>query len=343
MLQLAREEPHLDPITIRYLSGHDVAALALDNDEILDAIEASLVAQGNRQTVIEPRMHLRPDPDIDGHFNVLRGYIGPSGQAGIKIVGDFHGNYRHGLPSEFGLLNLFDGRTGTPRAVLDATGITEMRTGALTAIGARHLAPSKPRILGHIGARGTAYWNVRLLDHLFDFDEIRVHSRRAESRNAFAERLEADLGKAVRVTENWRDCLEGADILVEASRLTQPEPLFKTEWLRPGTLVIPYGTMSTVEDDITDRVDKLVVDDWGQCLIGPFGCLRRHVDSGRVTRDSIHAELGEICAGHLPGRETDDEICLFWHRGLSTSDIALGQAMLEKAERLGIGHTLPYA
>ena len=281
-------------ITIRYLSGHDVAALELGNDEILDAIESSLCAQGNGETVIEPRMHLVPSQAVDGHFNVLRGYIAPGNHAGIKVVGDFHNNYQQGLPSEFGLLNLFDGSTGQPRAVLDATGITEMRTGAVTAVGAKYLAPRQPRILGHIGARGTAYWNVRLLDHLFDFDEIRVHSRRAESREAFAARLEADLDKPVRVTEGWRECLDGADILVEASRLTEPQPLFKSDWIKPGALVIPYGTMSTVEDDITDRMDKIVVDDWGQCLIGPFGCLRRHVDSGRVTRESIHGELGEV-------------------------------------------------
>jgi alanine dehydrogenase len=331
-----------NPITIRYLSGHDVARLALDNDEILVAIEASLRAQGNGETVIEPRMHLRPNQSVDGHFNVLRGYIAPGNTAGVKIVGDFHNNYQQGLPSEFGLLNLFDARTGQPRAVLDATGITEMRTGAVSAIGAKYLAPSHSRVLGHIGARGTAYWNVRLLDHLFDFDEIRIHSRRPESRAAFAARLEADLGKSITVTDDWRSCLEAADILVEASRLTKPEPLFKSAWIKPGALVIPYGTMSTVEDDITDLMDKIVVDDWGQCLIGPFGCLRRHVDSGRVTRESIHGELGDICAGRIAGRESDDETCLFWHRGLSISDIALGSAMLAKAERLGIGHTLPY-
>ncbi|MDJ0778529.1 MAG: ornithine cyclodeaminase family protein [Gammaproteobacteria bacterium] len=333
----------MQPITIRYLSGHDVAALELANDEILDAVEQALRAQGEGRTVIEPRMHLVADPDCGGHFNVLRGYIGPGNNAGVKVVGDFHGNYRLGLPSEFGLLNLFDGRTGQPRAILDATGITEMRTGAVTAIGAKYLAPSRPRVLGHIGARGTAYWNVRLLDHLFDFEEIRVHSRRADSREAFGERLALDLGKPVRVVDNWRDCLEGADILVEASRLEQPEPLLRTRWIRPGALVIPYGTMSTVEDDITDIMHKIVVDDWGQCTVGPFGCLRRHVDSGRITRASIHGELGEICAGRITGRERDDETCLLWHRGLSTSDIALGVAMLDKAERLGLGMELPYA
>ncbi len=333
----------MQPVSIRYLSGPDIARLALDNDEILDAVEQGLRAQGEGATVIEPRMHLVPDENVPGHFNVLRGYIAPRNIAGVKVVGDFHQNYTRGLPSEFGLLNLFDGDTGQPRAVLDATGITEMRTGAVTAIGARYLAPPTPRILGHIGARGTAYWNVRLLDHLFDFDEIRVHSRRPESRDAFVQRLEADLGKPVSACDDWRSCLDGADILVEASRLTEPQVLFRTEWIRPGALVIPYGTVSAVDDDITDIMDKIVVDDWGQCLVGPFGCLRRHVDSGRVTRETIHGELGEICAGKISGRESDDETCLLWHRGLSTSDIALGLAMLDKAERLGIGHTLPYA
>lgn len=333
----------MSSIELRYLSGHDIKALQMSNDEILEAIEGSLRAQGNGETVIEPRMHLIPDPSFEGHFNVLRGYIAPGNVAGVKVVGDFHNNYLQGLPSEFGLLNLMDGKTGQPRAILDATAITEMRTGAVTATGAKYLAPSRPKVLGHIGARGTAYWNVRLLDHLFDFDEIRVHSRRAESRNAFAEKLQEDIAKKITVTDNWQDCLQGVDILVEASRLTRPEPLFRSSWIKPGALVIPYGTMSTVEDDIVEHIDKIVVDDWGQCLVGPFGCLRRHVDSGQITRDSIHAELGEICAGKRPGRERDDETCLFWHRGLSTSDIALGAAMLAKADRLHIGHRLPYA
>ena len=332
-----------EAISIRYLSGPDIASLAMTPDEILAAQESCLRAQGKGDTVIEPRMHLMPDPAFRGHFNVLRGYIASIGVAGVKIVGDFVDNYQRGLPSELATLNLMDARTGTPRAVIDATAITDMRTGAMTAVGAKYLAPSRPRVLGHIGARGSAYWNVRLLDHLFDFEEIRVHSRRPESREAFGRRLETDLGKSITVTDNWRDCLAGADVMVEASRLDAPQPLFETVWVKPGALAIPYGTNSTVEDDFTDVFDKIVVDHWEQCLIGPFGCLRRHVDSGKVTRESIHGELGSICAARLTGRESDDETILFWHRGLSISDIALGHAMLEKAERLGVGHTLPYA
>ncbi len=335
-------------LNLTYLNAPDVAALALTDDEILRAVEDGLRAQGEGRTVIEPRMHLAPGRDdegraIDGHFNVLRGYVAPLRFAGVKVVGDFVDNYRAGLPSEMGLLNLFDPRTGQPLAVIDAAGLTDMRTGAVTAIGARHLARRDSRILGHVGARGTAYWNVRLLDHLFDFEEIRVHSLRSESRAEFAARLTRDLGKPVTAMEDWESTVRGADIVVEASRLPSPEPLLRTEWIKPSALVVPYGTMSAVELDLTDIMDKLVVDDWGQCATGQLGALRAHVETGKLSATTLHAELGEIVAGRKPGRERVDETILLWHRGLSLSDIALGAAMLAKAAARGIGQTLRYA
>jgi len=328
---------------LEYLNGPDVAALALTDDEILAAVEAGLAAQGRGETVLEPRVHLAPDPAFNGHFNVLRGYVAPLALAGVKVVGDFVDNWKQGLPSEMGLLSLFDPRTGRPVAIVDAAGLTDMRTGAVTAIGARHLARRDSRVLAHIGARGTAYWNVRLLARLFRFDEIRVHSKRPESREAFAARLAQDLGRRVLATADWEACVRGADIVVEASRLEAPEPLLKTSWITPGALVVPYGTMSAVELSLTDIMDKIVVDDWGQCRQGRFGSLRAHVEAGKLTETSLHAELGAIVAGLRPGRQSDAETILLWHRGLATSDVALGARMVEKAKRLGIGQRLRYA
>ncbi len=327
---------------IEYLGGPEVQQLNLTADEILNSVEQGLVAAGKGETVIEPRMHLTPDPQGDGHFNVLRGYVAPLDYAGVKIVGDFYNNYKQGLPSEMALLNLFCPRTGMPRAVIDAAGITDMRTGAVTALGAKWLAPQNPRILGHIGARGTAYWNVFLLDHLFDFDEIRVHSRRPESRDAFAEKLSDDLNKQVIATDNWKDCLQGADIMVEASRLPEPTPLFETQWVRAGSLVVPYGTMSSLPLDFVDQIDKFVMDDLGQMRAGHLGALRPHIDAGKISEQSFYAEIGEIATGLKPGRESADETILFWHRGLATSDIALGAYMLTKARKLGLVQNLVY-
>jgi alanine dehydrogenase len=330
----------VNALALTYLNGDDVAALALTDDEILDAVRAVLGAQGRSETVIEPRVHLFPR-GANGHFNVLRGAT--PGHAGVKVVGDYVANHELGLPSELALLLLMDPLTGVPAAILDATAITEMRTGAVTAIGAEHLARRDARVLGHIGARGTAYWNVRLLSRVLpQLAEIRVHSRRPESRDAFAGRLRDDLGREIRAVDSWEECVRGADVVVEASRLTEPAPLLRTEFVKPGALVVPYGTVSAVELELTDIMDKIVVDDWGQAGSGPLGALRAHVDSGRLSRDNLHAELGEIVCGAKPGRERPDETILFWHRGLSITDVALGEALLTKARARGIGARLRY-
>jgi ornithine cyclodeaminase len=333
----------MPPLYITYLNRFDIEELKITDDEILDAIESSLAIQGRGEAVIEPRMHLEPGVS-NGHFNVLRGALKePIDYAGVKVVGDFVDNYKIGFPSELAVLLLMDPRMGAPRAILDASGITDMRTGAVTAVGAKYLARKNSKVLGHIGARGSSYWNVRLLDHLFDFDEIRVHSRRPESREAFGAKLERDLSKKIIVTDDWQSCIEGADIVVEASRLDKPTPLLLTEWIKPGAFVVPYGTMSAVELSLTDIMGKLVVDDWGQCKGGKFGSLRAHVEAGKLSETTLYAEMGQIVAGLKPGRENDAENILFWHRGLSLSDIALGHAMLQKSERLGIGQRLRFA
>ena len=333
----------MPPVYLDFLNRFDVEALELTNAEIIDAIETQLRLQGEGHTTIQPRVFLEPGV-ARGHFNVLRGAIGADvNRAGVKVVGDFVDNYQLGYPSELATLLLLDPAMGAPRAIIEASGITDMRTGAVTAVGAKYLARPGSKVLGHIGARGSSYWNVRLLDSLFQFDEIRVHSRRPESRNAFADRLTQELGKRVVATEDWQSAIEGADIVVEASRLVAPEPLLRTRWIKPGALVMPYGTQSAVEDDLTDVMAKLVVDDWGQCANSKWGALRSHVDSGKLSVATLYAEMGQIVAGLKPGRESEDERILFWHRGLSLSDIALGHAMLEKAKRMGVGQRLRFS
>ena len=170
-----------------------------------------------------------------------------------------------------------------------------------------------------------------------------MHSRRPESYRPFAERLSCDLGREVRPVDDWQSCLEGADILVEASRLVAPEPLFKTAWVKKGACVVPYGTNSALELSLTDVMDKILVDDWGQARAGKLGALRAHVDAGKLSEATLYGELCEVVAGRKPGRQSADETILFWHRGLSLSDIALGHAMLQKAAANRIGQHLRFA
>lgn len=329
-------------LTLRFVSGPDIDRMELSREAILGAVEGAVRAQGDGQVVLEPRVHLQPPNGGRGHFNVLRGHLGPARVSGIKVVGDFVDNYHYGLPSELALVTLYSPETGAPLAIVDGTMITAARTGAMTALGARHLARPDSKVLGHVGTRGTAWWNVTMLDDIFDFDEIRVTSLRPESRDDFACRLSRELGKQVRAVPSPEAALIGADIMVEATRLTSPEVLLRTNWVAPGAFVVPYGTISAVELSLTSVMDKIVVDDWHQASAGPFGALRRHVDGGLLTRDNLYAELGQIVSGQLPGREAPEERILFWHRGLAITDLAVAHFVWRRAEDLDLGTVLTY-
>jgi len=328
-------------IDILFLSKEDVDALDLGLDEVLDAIEAGLRAHGEKKVIMPSKDHLALDYP-EKLFNILKGYVEPVDVAGVKVIGDFQKNYEHNLPSELALITLYRPETGAPFAIIDGTLITWMRTGAVTAVGAKYLAVEKPRVLGHIGARGTAWYNVAMLDHLFDFEEIRVTSKRPASRERFAEQMAAQLGKPVVVKESTEATVRDADIIIDASRLLEHQVLVRDAWVRPGALIQPYGAVLSVEPSLPFTVDKMVVDDWNQCQRSQYGQFAGLIQAGELRGEHIYGEIGEIVAGLKPGRDSAGERILFWHKGFAISDIMLGHLAYQKAVERGIGTWLPY-
>ena len=134
------------------------------------------------------------------------------------------------------------------------------------------------------------------------------------------------------------EAVDGADIVIEATRLEQPEVLIREAALKPGALLVTYGWVMAVDPELPRRVDKLVVDDWEQCRHG--GQLHPLIARGDLGREHVHAEIGQIVTGARAGRETPDERILFWHRGFAISDIVLGARLLAEAERQGVGTML---
>lgn len=111
--------------------------------------------------------------------------------------------------------------------------------------------------------------------------------------------------KKITITKNSQECLEGADIMVEATRLMEPQPLLRTAWVRPGNFVVPYGTICANEITLTDVMDKDRRRRLGQCKEGgKLGQSRPHVRAGKLTKETLYAELGEIVAGKKPGAKT---------------------------------------
>jgi ornithine cyclodeaminase len=328
-------------LEILFLGKEDVESLNLSLGQVMDAVEDGLRAHGLKQTEMPSKDHLSIH-DPEKHFNILKSYIKPLNIAGVKVISDFEQNYRHNLPSELAVLTLYSPDTGAPLAILDATLITWMRTGAVTALGAKHLACEKPRVLGHIGTRGTAWFNIPMLDQLFDFEEIRVTSKRQESRERFAAKMSEQLGKRVVAVDTSEKTVKDADIIIDASRLMTPQVLVEDKWVKPGALIQPYGVTLSVEKTLPFTVDKMVVDDWNQCQKSPLGQFADMVQAGELRSEHIYGEIGEIIAGLKPGRQSPSERILFWHKGISVCDVALGNLVYQTARERGTGVRLPY-
>ena len=329
----------MNQISLRFLNRAQVESLLPGARDLVDVIAQGLHAHGAGKTVLPPKSHLVLDHLVNGHFNILSGYVEPIACAGVKVIGDYVDNWKHRLPSEVGLLTLYDPQTGVPFCLMDATSLTWQRTGAVTCVGAKHLARADSRVVTHLGARGSAFQNLRLLADAFDLDEIRVASKRRETRERLAARVERELGvRGVAVDDAAAACRD-ADIVIEATRLERPEVLIPADAIKPGALIVTYGWMMAVDPELPFGMDKLVVDDWAQCRQG--GALYPLIKAGRLKDEHIHAEIGQIVCGAKAGREHNDERILFWHRGFAISDIVLGHAIHARAEKEGIGTVLP--
>jgi alanine dehydrogenase len=327
-------------VELRILNRQQVNDLKPENGTLVELIAEGLKAHALGNVVLPPKAHIDLDSRFNGHFNILVGWAAPADFAGVKVISDYVDNYKHGLPSEVAMLTLYDPRLGVPVAILDATDLTTWRTGAVTAIGARHLAPPNAKVLAHIGARGTAFSNIELLSREHEFREIRIHSLRPASRERLAQRVREELHLPAKAVDSTQAAVADADIVIEATRLESAQVLIRDEWLKADCLLVCYGWKMAVDPQTVLTASKVVVDDWKQCCVG--GQLHDMIVRNDLTADMIHAEIGEIVAGRKSGRSQMDGRIVFWHRGFAISDIMLGRAILDRAvaTRTGQGFTL---
>ena len=325
-------------LSFLFLNRHDVESLVPEMAEVMTIVEGGLAAHGRGDVVLPPKSHIHLDDRYNGHFNVLPGYAGHVDRAGVKVVGDYVDNHRYGLPSEVALLTIYDPSTGVPLCLMDATVLTWLRTGAVTGIGAKHLARADASVIGHIGARGTALANIRAIAACRPIREVRIASKRPETREALASTVEDELGVRAFDVADAHDAADGADIVVEATRLETPDDLVADAAIKLGGLLVTYGWIRAVDAALATAIDKFVVDDWEQCTKG--GTFADLITAGRLTSDHVYAEIGQICAGARPGRQNDGERITFWHRGFAISDVVLGHWLYQHAVERGVGQEL---
>jgi ornithine cyclodeaminase/alanine dehydrogenase-like protein (mu-crystallin family) len=323
---------------LRVLSQSDCRAL-MDMRAAIDvqAEAFALLASGRAVAGLRTFVSSQAPPAV-AIFNpcFLRG----GGGYGIKVISDFYGNETRGLTRMTGLVALFDGETGYPRTVMEAGYLTDLRTGAGTALAARFLARADSRVMTIIGAGRVARSQVAALTQLFEIDIVHVVTRSRGRGEELARRMRDLCGtsaKTIHVADRAASVVPVSDIVVTAT--TSETPVLLGEWLKPGTFVAAVGahkaTAREVDSETIRRASKLVIDSRTDCL-DHAGDLIVPLADGLITRDAV-AEMAELATGSRQGRSSDEEITFYKSIGVPVQDLVTAQHIERRAIARGAG------
>jgi len=333
-----------DPAAFLFLGQQDTLdAGVLDMQRAMRVVSDALCMLESGQCIQPFKVVLRDEENVQseerGRFNGLCASIkGESPAVGIKWIGSFPANRKSGLPRASAIVILNSPVTGLPIAIMDGTLISAMRTAAITALGARHLAPRKSRKAAVIGGGVQARTQILgLFTALPELEEIAVFCRRRSQADALRLECQSRFGAPVALAESATAAMADADVVVPIT--TAVEPLIHAVDVKPGALTIQMSGHEC-DFDVVRRCDKIVTDNWEAMkhrgIITPA---IMHAQ-GLLEDDDLHATLGEVILGRKPGRESQGERIHFAHMGMGVEDVALAASVYRSACDLGIGQRI---
>ena len=307
----------------------------MDMDLALAAVTEAFRAHGEGRVNLPPKVHLVLPR---GSFKAMFGEIFLPGDhiCGVKWNSNFPENPRHGGLTIKGKLLLNDPETGLEVADLDATRITNFRTGAAGGLAVQYLARPAATRLGLVGAGEQARTQVAAILKVRPIDAITIYSRTTARARALQQELQGLYGLETMVVENVAQAVREQDIVVTTTPSTSP--LVRREWVRPGTHINAMGADSPGKQELDPGIlaaAKIIVDDWAQAK--DIGEINVPLARGEITPEQIYGTIGEVVAGKKPGRTADREITVFDATGLAIQDLALGLAIYRRAREMGLG------
>ena len=319
--------------TLRYLSRQDVESLALPMADVITAVEGAFREKGNGTAEMPPKPGVHPLPDAFIH--AMPAFLGRMGAAGLKWVSGFPQNQARGLPYISGLFVLNDVETGFPLAVMDCTWITGARTGAATAVAARHLARRGSSTAGILACGVQGRTNLEALACLFSLTRVHAYDLFPERARAYAAEMRARLDLEVVPVATPEEAVRGMDLVVTSGPiLKHPQPTIPAGWLAPGAFATPLDFDSYWTPEALAEVDLLATDDHDQLeyyrTVGYFA---------RTPRP--YADLGELVTGRTAGRTSDEQRTMSLNLGLAIEDVATARIVYERALAAGAGVELP--
>ena len=315
-------------MNVRVLDEHDVRRL-LPMDECIEVMAAALTTLARGEVHNPLRFVVRP-PGAPSLLGLMPAYrSGETPLWGLKSVVIAPANAERGLDLHQGFVALFDGETGETRAIMNAGGITAVRTAAVTGVATRLLARENARTLAILGAGIQGKANLEAMRVVRPFERVVAWSRTPGRAAAELDGVE----EAATAEEAVRD----ADVVVTAT--SAPEPIVRREWLKEGAHVNAVGSSipTTRELDTQTMVDAALFVDRRESTVNEAGDFLFPQREGAIGPEHIRAEIGELLIGSAQGRSSDGELTVFKSLGLAVEDLAAAEYVLRRAEVEGVG------
>ena len=332
---------------ITILSASDIERVFTIADA-LEAVEDAYRQKAEGKGVAWPMVYAAFEPGV-ADMDIRSDELAASGLFGLKLTAWFSGNPAQGLPEIFGTTLICDNTNGAPLALLNASAITGLRTGAAGALGIKWLARKDAQNLLVAGAGHQSAYQVAAvlaacpgISHVEVWDprkeeapEARVALMRDEVAKLLAAAGIERSYELVAVADGEAACGR-ADAIITITPATTP--IIKRNWVRPGTHISCVGADMEGKQEIESALDaaaRLYVDDRAQSVSS--GELEVAVKEGAITVDDIVAELGEVIAGKAEGRTSEDQITVFDTSGIAVQDLASSKVAYERAVEAGLG------
>lgn len=286
------------------------------------------------------KMPTRAHIDIsacDGTALFMPSYADYFGKICMKVVNVFNANPKRGLPSIQGIVCLLDGETGSPLAILNGTFLTALRTGAASGAATDLLARSDADTAAVIGAGVQGRMQLEAMCAVRSIKKVWIYDIAKEVAAQFAKKMSVALAIETVVAQSSRDALQCADIVCTAT--VSSTPVFADAEIAPGVHINAVGSYKPDVQEIPEKtvLRSLLVVDHRESALQEAGDLLIPIKRGYMQETHIHAELGEIIAGEVIGRTSDQDVTLFKSVGIAVQDLAAATRVLEQAEIQGFG------
>lgn len=317
----------------------------LEMPEVIEAIETVYTLKAQDQTTLFPMVFHEFNPGV-ADMDIKSGHLKGADIFGFKLVSWYGENKDKNLPLLIGTTMIFDASTGVPLAILNADHITGMRTGAAGAIGAKYLAKKNSKTLLMVGTGHIAQFQIAATIHAVDtIEHIIIHDplsteRSNDYKNTIKEKLEKNFNITKPITfeasTDLKTSVGKSDIIVTAT--PSKKAMILKDWVNPGTHISCVGADMSGKQEIDEALftdSIVVVDDIKQAT--EVGETETAYKKGLITKEGIHAEMGDIILGHKKGRTSDDQITIFDTTGIALQDLMTSKLALEIAERKQLG------